>query len=238
MFGWRARIGYLCPSVFEMIAYDFYRVAPPGVAMIGVTCMIDGWTNDSYETGLNRVEECAKELGRRDCDFIIHAGVPLVVSKGVGFEKEIIRKISAITRTPATTSIQAAIEALQALSIHRVGVVSPYPQELNQALEAFLSQCGFRVGSMISLGADFARIGNITPADVFCAAKQAVRKADRLDGLYLPCPQFPALDVVDEIETDLAIPVIPHLGSELWAALRAVGIKHTITGYGSLLKSL
>jgi len=23
MFGWRARIGYLCPSVFEMIAYDF-----------------------------------------------------------------------------------------------------------------------------------------------------------------------------------------------------------------------
>ena len=27
MFGWRARIGYLCPSVFEMIAYDFYRIA-------------------------------------------------------------------------------------------------------------------------------------------------------------------------------------------------------------------
>ena len=30
MFGWRARIGYLCPSVFEMIAYDFYRIVPPG----------------------------------------------------------------------------------------------------------------------------------------------------------------------------------------------------------------
>ena len=37
MFGWRARIGYLCPSVFEMIAYDFYRIVPPGVGMIGVT---------------------------------------------------------------------------------------------------------------------------------------------------------------------------------------------------------
>ena len=28
MFGWRARIGYLCPSVFEMIVYDFYRIVP------------------------------------------------------------------------------------------------------------------------------------------------------------------------------------------------------------------
>jgi maleate isomerase len=238
MFGWRARIGYLCPSVFEMIAHDFYRVVPPGVAMIGVTCMIEGWTNDAYRAGLNRVEECAEELGRRNCDFIIHSGVPLVVSQGVGFEKEIIKKISAIAQSPATTSIQAAIEALQALSIYRVGVVNPYPPELNRVLEAFLSQTGFKVSSMISLGADFVRIGDITPADVFCAAKQALREAGRLDGLYLPCPQFPTLDVVEEIETDLAIPVIPHLGSEVWAALRAVGIRKTVSGFGRLLRSL
>ena len=51
MFGWRARIGYLCPSVFEMIAYDFYRIVPSGVGMIGVTCMIDGWQADAYRTG-------------------------------------------------------------------------------------------------------------------------------------------------------------------------------------------
>ena len=238
MFGWRARIGYLCPSVFEMIAYDFYRVAPPGVAMIGVTCMIDGWTGEAYQAGLSRVEECAKELGRRNCDFIIHAGVPLVVSQGVGFEKEIINRVSTIARTPATTSIQAAIDALRALSIYKVGVVNPYPPELNRALEIFLGQTGFKVGSIVSLGADFTRIGHITAADVYRAAKQALREADRLDGLYLPCPQFPALEVVEEIETDLAIPVIPHLGSELWAALRAVGIKKPISGFGRLLKSL
>jgi hypothetical protein len=63
MFGWRARIGYLRPSVFEMIAYDFYRVVPPGVALIGVTCMIEGWNNDAYRKGLERIEESAKELG-------------------------------------------------------------------------------------------------------------------------------------------------------------------------------
>lgn len=65
MFGWRARIGYLCPSVFEMIAYDFYRIVPPGVGLIGVTCMIEGWNNDAYRKGLERIEACANELARR-----------------------------------------------------------------------------------------------------------------------------------------------------------------------------
>lgn len=73
MVGWRARIGYLWPSVFEMIAYDFYRIVPSGVGMIGVTCMIDGWMNEAYRVGLDRIEECAGELARRNTDFIIHS---------------------------------------------------------------------------------------------------------------------------------------------------------------------
>ena len=52
MFGWRARIGYLCPSVFEMITSGFYRIVSSGAGMIGVTCMIDGWQADAYRTGL------------------------------------------------------------------------------------------------------------------------------------------------------------------------------------------
>lgn len=28
MFGYRARIGYISPSVIELNAYDFYRIAP------------------------------------------------------------------------------------------------------------------------------------------------------------------------------------------------------------------
>lgn len=238
MFGFQGRIGYICPSVFETITYDFYRIAPPGVGLIGVTCMIEGWTKESYKKGLERIEECARELGRRRCDFIVHAGVPLVVSQEVGFEKEIIDKVSAITNTPATTSIKAAIDALQAFSIHRVGLVNPYPPELNQSLERFLTGYGFEIASVVSLGTDFTRIGDITVADVYRAAKQAVREAGRLDGLYLPCPQFPVMDVIEEIEEDLGVPAIPHLGSELWAALKSIGIRKPIKGFGKLLASL
>jgi maleate isomerase len=238
MFGWRARIGYLCPSVFEMIAYDFYRIAPPGVGMIGVTCMIDGWQADAYRTGLARIEECARELGRRKCDFIIHAGVPLVVSQGSGYEREVIGKIEALARAPATTSIVAGMEALKALSVRRVGLLNPYPAELNNAVVAFMSRHGFEVESVVSLGAEFTRIGDVSEAQVYAAAKRAVQESPRLEGLYLPCPQFPALDVIEAIERDFSIPAVGHMTSELWMALRTLKIRHPVSGFGKLMTLL
>jgi maleate isomerase len=235
MFGWRARIGYLCPSVFEMIAYDFYRIVPPGVGMIGVTCMIDGWQAEAYRTGLGRIKECALELSRRKCDFIIHAGVPLVVSQGNGYEDEVIKTIETLTDTPATTSIVAGMQALKALSGRRIGIVNPYPSELNAAVMAFLKAHGFEVDAVVSLGADFTRIGDVSEADVYAAAKKAVRQAPNLEGLYLPCPQFPALDVIDAIERDLGIPAVGHLSSEIWMAFRVLKIRNPIPGFGKLL---
>src|SRR5580765_8588960 len=226
MFGWRARIGYLCPSVFEMIGYDFYRIVPPGVGMIGVTCMIDGWRADAYQTGLARVEECATELGRRKCDFIIHSGVPLVVSQGNGYEREVISKIETLTSVPATTSIVAGMEALRALSVRRVGLVNPYPSELNDAVVAFMKAHRFDVDAVVSLGADFTRIGNVSEADVYAAARQAVKQSPQIEGLYLPCPQFPALAVISEIESDLQIPAVGHLTSEIWMTFKTLKI-HT-----------
>ena len=72
MFGYRARIGYISPSVIELNAYDFYRIVPPGVGLIAVACMVEGWKEDAYKRALSQVETCARDLARRSCDFVIH----------------------------------------------------------------------------------------------------------------------------------------------------------------------
>ena len=237
-FGWHARIGYICPSVFELIAYDFYRIAPPGIGLIGVTCMIEGWSAEAYKRGLDQISRCATELGRRQCDFIVHSGVPLVVTQGEDFAQKVVGQIEAISGTPSTTSIVAAMTSLRELGIHRVGLVNPYPDDLNEALVKFLNAHGFEVGSVVSLGADFTRIGNVTPGDVYAAAKRSIAAAGRVDGLYLPCPQFPVLDVIEEIETDSGVPAVSHLGAEIYVALKTVGIRAPIRGFGRLLSML
>ena len=48
LFGSRARIGFISPSVIEFRGYDFYRIVPQGMGMIAVTCMLE----DSKRRGL------------------------------------------------------------------------------------------------------------------------------------------------------------------------------------------
>jgi maleate cis-trans isomerase len=119
MFGYRARIGYISPSVIELNAYDFYRIVPKGVGLIAVACMVGGWKEDAYKQALSQVEVCAKELGRRSCDFIIHGGAPLVLSQGKGFEANLLETLRKITGVPCTTSIVAAMDAFRDLSASR-----------------------------------------------------------------------------------------------------------------------
>lgn len=238
MFGYRARIGYISPSVIELNAYDFYRIAPDGVGLIAVACMVGGWKEDAYREALAQVEGCARELSRRNCDFVIHGGAPLVLSQGKGFEKAFVAKLEKLMGVPCTTSIVAAMDAFRDLGISRLAVVNPYPPELNEKLVSYLKAWGFKVGSVVSLGTSFTESSAASVADIYRAAKKAVKEAGNADGIFIPCANFPVIDVIEPIETDLGLPVIANITSQLYVAFKAIGIRQPIDHYGRLLRML
>ena len=238
MFGYRARIGYITPSVFELNAYDFYRIVPDGVGLVGVACMVEGWKEEAYKKALAQVESCAQELSRRFCDFVIHGGAPLVLSQGKGFETSFIEKLQAITRVPCTTSVVAAMDAFRDLSATRLAVVNPYPADLNEKLVGYLKDWGFEVTSLVSLDTGFTECSIASVAHIYQAAKRAVREARDPQAIYIPCTNFPVVDVIEEIETDLGLPVIANMTSQLYVAFKAIGMKEKIDGYGKLLRML
>ena len=59
MFGWRARIGYISPTVMEVLPFEFYQFAPDGVGLVGMTCAIDDWRPEEFEKGLADVAKLA-----------------------------------------------------------------------------------------------------------------------------------------------------------------------------------
>ena len=238
MFGYRARIGYISPSVIELNAYDFYRIVPQGVGLIGVACMVGGWKEEAYKQALSQLESCARELGRRFCDFIIHGGAPLVLSQGKGFETSLIERLQKITGVPCTTSIVAAMEAFRDLSASRLAVVDPYPPDLNEKMVQYLKEWGFEVASVVSLGTTFTESSVASIGDIYRAAKKAVREAGHATGIFIPCANFPVVDVIEDIETDLDLPVISNITSQLYVAFKAIGMREKINGYGKLLRML
>jgi maleate cis-trans isomerase len=238
MFGARKRIGYISPSVLELVPFDFYRFAPEGVGLVGVTCNIDDWTEPHFERALGQVKEAASYLGARKVDFIVHGGGPLVVARGKGYEDLIVKDIEAIANVPATTGVRSGMAALRHVGARRIAIASPYPERHNAALAGYLTTQGFEVARAEGKDLPFKDMQILPPADIHAFASGVLDGAGDVDALYLPCPQWQAAQVVDALERERSLPVVAYTHANFFAAFRVLGIRDTICGHGRLLASL
>ena len=238
MFGWRRRIGYIGPTVMEVVPYEFYRFAPDGVGLVGVTCGVEDWSSDQFEKGIGQVTAAAAYLGSRAVGFIIHGGGPLVAARGRGYEENIVKEIEAAAKVPATTGVRAAMEALRHMEARRIAIASPYPDRHNQVLSAYLELYGFELVWVEGMGIPFKRLSSVPPADIRRFAGEVIARAPRCDALYLPCPQWQAAQTVDALERDSGMPAIAFSHAVFFAAFKTLGIKDPISGHGRLLASL
>jgi maleate isomerase len=75
-------------------------------------------------------------------------------------------------------------------------------------------------------------------ADIYRAAKQAIRDAKTAEAVFIPCANFPVVDVIEDIETDFGLPVITNITSQLYVGFKAIGMREKISGYGRLMRML
>jgi maleate cis-trans isomerase len=238
MFGSRKRIGYIAPTVMEVVPYEFYRFAPEGIGLVGVTCNIDDWSREHFDRALAQVTEAAVYLASRGVDFIIHGGGPLVVARGSGYEATIVKDIESAARVPATTGVRAGIEALRAVGARRIVIASPYPERHNAAMAAYLTANGFEIAGAQGMDVAFKEMQNVPLDAIRDFARGAVADAGECDALYLPCPQWQAAQVVESLERETGRPAIAYTHANFFAAFKTLGITDAIRGHGRLLASL
>ena len=238
MFGWRKRIGYITPTVMEVVPYEFYRFAPDGVGLVGVTCNIDDWGPEEFEKGLAQVKSTAGYLGSRGVDFVIHGGGPLVVKRGKGFEETIVNEIEAVAKAPATTGVRAGMEALRYVGARRIAIASPYPKAQDEAMAGYLTAHGFEMDRVEGWDIGFKALQSVAPSAIYRFAADVLARAEACDALYLPCAQWQAAQIVDVLEKDSGKPVIAYTHANFFAAFRRLGLRDPIHGHGRLLASL
>lgn len=238
-FGWRKRIGLLSPTVIETAAYDFFRVAPDGVSMCATTSNIEHWNKENFQQHvIEPLVTAVKYLASRHVDYIIHTGMPVVTTRGKGFEDEIVKLITDTTGLPATTSIRSAIRALAHLGVRQVAVVTPYPQGLHQSALTFLQASGFSVVADHTEDVVFKELQDVTPAHIAAVTKRVLNTAPSADGVYIPCNQWSGADAAPLIEQECGVAVVTGAHADYWEAFRSLGINDRIEGHGRLMASL
>ena len=240
--GQRKRIGVMIPSTNTSCEADFQMAAPPDVTIHGQRLWI---TNDAEaEAGMERmnaeIESGARYLATAKVDVVAYGCTTGSFYKGPGWDRDMIELIERETGVPAVATSPSAVEALRHFGVKKVSVASPYPEWNNQKLHVYLDAAGFEVlnveGEPRAAEAGNQGINDQEPEDVVAFAAEVCRP--EADALFCSCTAWRSMEVVDELERRTGKPVITSNQATIWAALRKIGVRQPIHGYGKLLASL
>ncbi len=132
------------------------------------------------------------------------------------------------------TPITASLAALDGLGTHKLAVLTPYTDDVNQIIAHHLTAHHKEICAFTSFHIDDNEVMAALPPD---AIYQAALEADRpeAEALFISCTAIRAVDVVEQIENAIRKPVVTANQAMIWQALRLAGCAAPIAGYGRLL---
>lgn len=133
--------------------------------------------------------------------------------------------------------LTAALAAMRALGARSVGIVSPYIDSVAQPIRAAFERAGFAVPATVSFGEQVeARVARIDPLSIRSAAL-AVGAEPGVDAVFLSCTNLRTLDILDELEQTLGLPVVSSNQALAWQMMQQAGLAPSPRAPGRLFRS-
>ena len=124
-------------------------------------------------------------------------------------------------------------EALKALGAKKIGLVTPYFEEVSLSVAGYFEDHGIEVVHNIYMNCENDyEISRVSPRSLHDASIQA---SDGVDAVFLSCAALPAMGYVNTIEESINVPVVTSNQSMIWHSLRLMN-DNSYFPYGSLFK--
>jgi maleate isomerase len=240
VYGWRARLGVMIPSVNSVIEPEFAHLSSltPGVSSYFSRMIMKGQSKfEQLESMVESIDECVESL-LDVSDVLLYGCTSGSFLKGPAWDNTITEHIKsvAIGKEVITTS-NALVQALRELMVQTIVLATPYIEEVNEKQVSYFRKSGFTVASVLGLSITTrGGAGLCTPDEAYRLARK-VAQGQSADAIVISCTNFRTLGAINLLENDLGIPVVTSNQALFWAGLRRTGISSPIYGYGSLLES-
>jgi len=180
-----------------------------------------------------RITECTRVI-TPDTPVDVMAYGCTSASMAIGEDKVFARIREAKPGVRCTTPITAAFAAFDAFGARRIGVLTPYPADVNRIVSGYIAERGYRVPVFGSFNADRDTIvARITPGSIEAAVREIVSHAE-VDAVFVSCTSVRLMLVCAELEKNLGIPLTSSNHAMGWHALRLAGIDDRLGHFGSL----
>lgn len=232
MYGWRARIGLIVPSLNTTAEPEFARHLPPGVSMHTARLTLDAGTTEELREMTDELDDCCERLATADVDVLALGCTTSTILNG---PERLEARMSEQYDVPSVTTAASLVRALEALDIDSVALATPYVDELNSIEVDYLESAGVDVvaldGLEISTGQE---IGRRFPE----SAHRQVASLNRgdADGVVVSCANYRTGEIHELLEADLGVPVVTSNQALLWDALERAGVAHDDVPLGALFE--
>ncbi|AXJ08700.1 aspartate/glutamate racemase family protein [Arthrobacter sp. PM3] len=234
------RIGMIVPSSNTCLEPQSYRILGDRsdvtihFARIQVTRIaLDDSSDKQFDAPVMRA--AAAILATADVDVIAWNGTS-GSWLGAEHDRGIVQDIQDATGIRATTSTLAYMEAFRTFGTERIGLFTPYTEDVNRAIVASYERDGIKTLDHRFLGLSdnesFARVSDaeMRPGSLELAASNP-------DALVYLCTNLYGANIAEEIEAAMGVPVLDSVAVTLWHCLKMAGAPLLAPRWGRLLTS-
>ena len=211
-----ARIGLIIPSVNRLSEPQFAHFAPPGLGIHVTRARIAGkWRKPVTELA-PIIAQAAGALSDSSPDLIVYHCTDSSMREGLDGERHILDIVRREAGIEAVSTSALVVEALNALDIKKLVVISPYQD--NDVIIAYLQSCGFTVVHDVALRLPGHESSAAPPERWVETTLDNAR--EEADGYFLSCTNTTQIEAIEELEGALGKPVVSSNQAVLWGAVK------------------
>lgn len=236
----RALLGMLTPSsntVLEPVTCDMLRAVPQASAHFGrfAVTRIAMAPGALAQFDMEGPLQAATLLSHARCQVIGWSGTS---ASWLGFDADqrLVEAIEAQTGARGCTSVLALNEILARTGVRRLGLVTPYLDDVQDRIVANYAAAGITVVAERHLGLEDNFSFSEVDADTLCTMTREVAQSGP-DAIAILCTNLRGAPLVPALEEELGIPVYDSVATVVWKALQLAGLDtRALAGWGRLFK--
>jgi maleate isomerase len=234
------KIGTLLPlGIIDNAAYEFYRLAPPGVMQVMIPVGLAEFSAKDVERVFEPLDQYLDQLVERRVDIVVQSGTPLPILIGVAAHDRMIAHMAEYTGLPATSTVLAVCRGARDLGIKNIALVNKWTDAMNATLGEFFAREGVAVAGLATKELPPAEFQNISSSDHIALAYELGRKAFRdhpeCDGIYVGGGTWIAEPVCAQLEKEFGKPAISNLAAIIRDCMKRLNAWQPIHGNSRLL---
>jgi maleate cis-trans isomerase len=164
--------------------------------------------------------ELARQFARPAIDVVAYGCTAAGFISGPAGDAALKNELCAVTGKPVVTTARSMVLALQEAGAKNIALITPYLDEVNDRLKAFLLDGAIQVRCFASFYAqNVDELGRIEAPAVAQLARETID--DGCDALFVACTQLPTFTILSGLERELGRPVLSSIQVVAHYVLRA-----------------